>query len=41
MWPTDSKLAIVHVMARCHTGDNPLPEPMMTYLTDTYIYLCA
>ena len=28
--PIDNKLALVHVMAWCQTGDKPLPEQMMT-----------
>ena len=27
--PIDNKPALVQVMARCQTGDKPLPEPML------------
>ena len=36
--PIDNKPALVQVMAWRWTGDEPLPEPMMTQFTDTYIY---
>ena len=29
--------ALAQVMARSQTGDKPLPEPMMTQLTDAYM----
>ena len=35
--PVDSKSALVHVMAWCRTGDEPLHEPMLTKFTDAYI----
>ena len=34
--PNDKKSLSHHVMAWCQTGTKPLPEPMMTYLTDIY-----
>ena len=33
----DKKSALVRVMAWCRTGDKPLPEPRLTYLTDAYM----
>ena len=35
--PIDHKSALVQVMARCQTGDKPLPEPMLTQFTDAYM----
>ena len=35
---TDSKSALVQVMAWHQTGDKPLPEAMMTQFTDTYMW---
>ena len=35
--PIDNKAALVQVMAWCRTGDKPLPKPMMTQFTDTYM----
>ena len=35
--PTDNKAALVQVMAWRRTGDKPLPEPMLTQFTDTYM----
>ena len=35
--PTDNKPALVQVMAWRRTGDKPLPEPMITQLTDAYM----
>ena len=35
--PIDNKSALVQVMARCRTGDEPLPEPMLTRFTDAYM----
>ena len=35
--PNDNKPALVQVMAWCRTGDKPLPVPVMTQFTDTYI----
>ena len=32
--PIDNKVALVHVMAWHWTGNKPLPEPMLTQLTD-------
>ena len=37
--PIDDKQALVQVMACCWTGDKPLPEPMLTQITDAYIYV--
>ena len=37
MDPVDNKSAFVQVMAFCQTGDKPLPEPMPTQFTDTYV----
>ena len=36
--PIDNKPALVQVMAWRWTGDKPLPEPMMTKLTDPYMW---
>ena len=33
----DNKPALVWVMAWRWTGDKPLPEPMLTHFTDTYM----
>ena len=33
----DNKLALFQVMAWRRTGDKPLPEPMLTQSTDTYM----
>ena len=35
--PIDNKSALVQVMAWRRTGDKPLPEPMLTHLTDAYM----
>ena len=35
--PINNKSAFVQVMAWRRTGDKPLPEPMMTQLTDAYM----
>ena len=35
--PIDNKPALVQVMAWRRTGDKPLPEPMLTQFTDTYM----
>ena len=35
--PIDNKAALVQIMAWCRTGDKPLPEPILTQLTDIYI----
>ena len=35
--PIDNKSALVQVMAWRRTGDKPLPEPMLTQFTDTYM----
>ena len=35
--PIDKKSALDLVMAWHRTGDKPLPEPMLTQFTDTYI----
>ena len=34
----DNKSALVQVMAWCQTGNKPLPEPMMTQYTDTFMW---
>ena len=34
----DSKSALVQVMAWRWTGDKPLPEPILTQLTDAYMW---
>ena len=34
--PFDNKSALVQVMAWCQTGNEPLPEPMMTQFIDAY-----
>ena len=33
----DNKSVLVQVMTWCRTGSKPLPEPMLTWFTDTYI----
>ena len=38
MSPIDNKSALVQVMAWRRTGDKPLPEPMMTQITDAYMW---
>ena len=35
--PIDNKPALVQVMAWRRIGDKPLPEPVMTQFTDTYM----
>ena len=35
--PIDNMAAMVQVMAWCRIGNKPLPEPMLTQFTDTYI----
>ena len=35
--PIDNNPALVQVMAWLRTGNKPLPEPMMTQFTDTYM----
>ena len=35
--PNDNKPTLIQVMAWCRTGDNPLPEPLLTQLTDAYV----
>ena len=35
--PIDNKSALVQIMAWCRSGNKPLSEPMMVYLTDTYM----
>ena len=37
--PVDNELELVQVMVWRWTGDKPLPEPMMTQLSDAYIRL--
>ena len=39
MFPIDKKSVLVQVMAWRQTGDNPLPEPMMTEFIDAYMRL--
>ena len=34
--PINNKSALVQVMAWRRSGDNPLSEPMLVYLTDAY-----
>ena len=36
--PVDNKPTLVQVMAWSRTGDKPLPEPMLTQFTDTYMW---
>ena len=38
MSSNDNKSAYVEVMAWCRTGDNPLPEQMLTQFTDVYMW---
>ena len=33
-----TKSSFVQVIARCWTGDNPLPNPIMTQFTDAYVH---
>ena len=40
MGETDDRSALIQVIAWQWIGDKPLPEPMMTHFTDTYIYTC-
>ena len=35
--PIDNKPALVHGMAWGRTGDKPLPEPVLTQVTDAYM----
>ena len=35
--PIDNKSALIQVMAWHWSGDKPLPEPMLTQLSDPYI----
>ena len=35
--PIDNKSALVQVLAWHLTGDKPLPEPMLTQFTNTYM----
>ena len=35
--PNDNKQALVQVMAWRRKGDKPLPEPMLSQFTDTYM----
>ena len=35
--PVDKKSALVQVMASCLFGSKPLPEPMLTQFTNTYM----
>ena len=36
--PIDNKPALFQVMVWRRTGDNPVPEPMMTQFTDAYMW---
>ena len=36
--PINNKSALVQVMAWHQTGNNPLPEPLMTQFTDAYMW---
>ena len=36
--PIDNTWALVQVVAWRRTGDKPLPEPMLTQFSDTYIW---
>ena len=36
--PIDNKPALVQIMAWDRRGDKPLPEPMLTQLTDAYMW---
>ena len=36
--PVHNNPALVQVMAWRRTGDKPLPEPMLTQLTDAYMW---
>ena len=36
--PIDNKSALVQALAWRRTGDKPLPEPRLTYLTDAYMW---
>ena len=35
--PINNDTALVQVMAWCQTGNNPLPEPMLTQFTNAYM----
>ena len=35
--PLDKKWALVRVMARCRIGGKPLPEPILTRVTDAFM----
>ena len=35
--PINKKSALFQVMADCWTGEKPLPEPMLTQFTETYM----
>ena len=37
MGPINNILALIQIMAWSQIGDKPLPEPMMTQFTDTYM----
>ena len=37
--PIDNESALIQVMAWYRTGNKPLPEQMLTQLTDTYMQL--
>ena len=34
----DNKLASLQVMVWCRIGDKPVPEPMLTWFTEAYIW---
>ena len=36
-FPIENKSALVQVMSRRRTGDEPLPEPMLIQFTDAYM----
>ena len=36
--PIDNKSALLQVMASRQTGDKPLPEPMLTQVSDAYMW---
>ena len=35
--PIDNKPSLVHAIARQRTGDKPLPDSIMTHITDAYM----
>ena len=36
--PVNNIPALMQILARCWPGDKPLTEPMIVFLTDTYMY---